>query len=483
MSQKTINFADNPYGKELLDDYLAPLQNNMLTSHSGESRPPYAQQGTKWLDISSTPWLLKMYDGTDDIVLGTVDSSTHLFTPAGLTDVVDYTQITNCITKIPQDIKLELTNGTLTLKAGSKVYKGDGTAVNITSDVSSTNGGTSNGFKLLFTSGTGFGAYLLEQCISSDTSPGAGYQIWFNTSDKIIYKDDSKAGNFEATNWSLPIAVVKTDSSKFTSIDQIFNGFGYIGSTIFALPGVEGLIPNGRNADGSLNNIKFATTSVLTLDNSTISNTNRTLRIDNGTSLDRSYEWYISEDNYFYNVNPNLKLSAVVVAEYSVGDGGRITSFNPKLPIKLADDQEVVHKTGNETIDGVKTFRNRLISIAPNIDTNVIPSSRVYNDFMLTMDKTANNQIGYYGNRQETNGDILSRIGSSRRKKDGSYIHTEISIGTTTDGTVFTRTPTPDLSSNDNNIVNTYWFNRKIQVVSTLPSNPDANVYYFVTNA
>ena len=31
-------------------------------------------------------------------------------------------RITNCITKIPQDIKLELTNGTLTLKAGSKIY-------------------------------------------------------------------------------------------------------------------------------------------------------------------------------------------------------------------------------------------------------------------------------------------------------------------------------------------------------------------------
>ena len=30
---------------------------------------------------------------------------------------LDKTQITNCITKIPQDIKLELNNGTLTLKA------------------------------------------------------------------------------------------------------------------------------------------------------------------------------------------------------------------------------------------------------------------------------------------------------------------------------------------------------------------------------
>ena len=36
-----------------------------------------------------------------------------------------YTHITNCITKIPQDIKLELVDGTLTLKAGSKIYDGN----------------------------------------------------------------------------------------------------------------------------------------------------------------------------------------------------------------------------------------------------------------------------------------------------------------------------------------------------------------------
>jgi hypothetical protein len=36
------------------------------------------------------------------------------------------TQVTNCITEIPQDIKLELANGVLTLKAGSKVYVPNG---------------------------------------------------------------------------------------------------------------------------------------------------------------------------------------------------------------------------------------------------------------------------------------------------------------------------------------------------------------------
>ena len=41
-------------------------------------------------------------------------------------ETVNYKNITNCITEISQDIKVELNNGTLTLKAGSKVYVPNG---------------------------------------------------------------------------------------------------------------------------------------------------------------------------------------------------------------------------------------------------------------------------------------------------------------------------------------------------------------------
>ena len=143
----------------------------------------------------------------------------------------------------------------------------------------------------------------------------------------------------------------------------------------------------------------------------------------------------------------------------------------------------VVHRNGNEEISGYKTFLNNLTYVTPLIDTNVAPSSNVYQDFIITFDKTKNNQIGYFGNRQDANGDIISRIGTSRRKEDGSYVHYEILIGTGIDGSVFTNVPTPLISAKDNNIVNAKWINQKFQVVSTLPSSPNANVFYFVTNA
>lgn len=82
MAQNVVDFSGNPSGSGLMDDYLDKDQQNVLTSNSGIQRPSYAVAGTKWLDTSVTPWLWKMYDGTNDVTLGTVNPSTHLFTPA-----------------------------------------------------------------------------------------------------------------------------------------------------------------------------------------------------------------------------------------------------------------------------------------------------------------------------------------------------------------------------------------------------------------
>lgn len=79
MAQNNIDFSDNPTGAELMDDYLDKELQNILTSNSGIQRPSYAVAGTKWIDISVTPWLLKMYDGTDDVVIGTIDPLKHKF--------------------------------------------------------------------------------------------------------------------------------------------------------------------------------------------------------------------------------------------------------------------------------------------------------------------------------------------------------------------------------------------------------------------
>jgi len=92
MSQTPVDFSGDPSGDELLDDLLTPEQENFLTGHSGTSRPSYAQAGTEWIDTTSNPWIVKRFDGTDDIIVGYINTSTNTYTPAGLIlDKVDAT--------------------------------------------------------------------------------------------------------------------------------------------------------------------------------------------------------------------------------------------------------------------------------------------------------------------------------------------------------------------------------------------------------
>lgn len=257
---------------------------------------------------------------------------------------LDKTQITNCITEIPQDIKLELNNGTLTLKAGSKVYKpngfeGDGVTpkfdvVVVESDVSLSKG-VGDEQVMFFTSGDGNSLfrYTKSAIYSGLSKPSVStqYAAWYDTSvNKIKVTSDTGATWVEQT-WGLPLAWGATTASSVVSVVQIFNGLGYIGSTIFALPNVKGLIPNGRNEDGSLRNIEFTTTRVMI---STVVATKRDLTpivisggalgIGNPYSTPNGYR-YLEDDNILF-VNNQGKAGSCYCGDFSIS-GSKIDFF------------------------------------------------------------------------------------------------------------------------------------------------------------
>ena len=64
---------------------LAGMLNNSRdaaqSSHSGSTRPTYAKAGMPWLDTSVTPWKYYMFDGADDILIGTFNITTNVFSP------------------------------------------------------------------------------------------------------------------------------------------------------------------------------------------------------------------------------------------------------------------------------------------------------------------------------------------------------------------------------------------------------------------
>lgn len=219
-------------------------------------------------------------------------------------------KITNCITEIPQDIKLELNNGVLTLKAGSKVYvpngfEADGTTpkfdeVVVDSDISATPGHSSTEAHFLYArSNNSLFIEQVDQSFSGNTAPtGYTYAKWYDTANNLM-KATSDGGSTWTSGHSLPLCIYHTENSVVKSIDQTFNGFGYIGSTIFVTKGVKGLIPNGRNEDGTLRNIEFITDKLLTR-TMTTENYNAVFAFsDNGISRgDVGYCVYDEKNNY-----------------------------------------------------------------------------------------------------------------------------------------------------------------------------------------
>lgn len=172
--------------------------------------------------------------------------------------------ITNCITAIPQDIKLKLVDGVMTLKAGSKVYKANGESITISGDLVVSQGGTNTGAFAFYRSDNNTIYTLTAANIFSGNTAPASPVITTTWLDTEAY--DVKF--YDGTQWvggvSLPLCRFNNQDGKVTAVGQIFNGFGYIGSTAFILPGVKGLAPYGRNEDGSLKNFEIQFTGVYT---------------------------------------------------------------------------------------------------------------------------------------------------------------------------------------------------------------------------
>ena len=239
-------------------------------------------------------------------------------------NLMNYT--TNRILEIPQDIKLELNNGTLTLKAGSKVYvpngfEADGTTpkfdeVVISSDLTNTT--TANTQLAVTVYYNKLAPFLLSKCFSggtAPTSPTVG-TLWYDTASNKMKVYANSIWN--ERNDCFPIAMLTANGSSYSSIDQIFNGFGYIGSTVFALPGVKVQIPDGRNPDGTCKSVLYTQQNVgvntFAWGSSYTGKYPLLLRQSSATIESTSFNYYFvsnttqlpSNDCYFYDSKTNL---------------------------------------------------------------------------------------------------------------------------------------------------------------------------------
>ena len=244
-------------------------------------------------------------------------------------------KITNCITEIPQDIKLELNNGVLTLKAGSKVYvpngfEADGVTkkfdeVTVENDIT-----YSEAYMVSVACYVVYNQTIKNINILALEDTGFSYD---STNNKVIHS------NLSGNTLSLPISLVHRDTTGIGSLDQTFNGFGYIGSTVFVTKGVKGLIPNGRNEDGTLRNNEVAFDGVKTA-TLTYGNQDYYIGLDkykNIHFLATHITTYLEDENFTLDHVTGIHQPWALVGRMKGDANNAISNFTPKLPFRAVD--------------------------------------------------------------------------------------------------------------------------------------------------
>lgn len=248
-------------------------------------------------------------------------------------------QNTNCLTYTPKNVNLTLSNGTLTLKAGSKVYVPNGKNADgsnkfdeivIESDVVNNDIGNSTTDLFLYSSSSGvISGWPTTICYSGATEPtlSGSWGVWYDTANNVIKMRTDTATSWTPTKMCLPFCKGTWTGSTLTSIDQIFDWCGYIGSTAFVLPGVKGLIPNGFNADGTYKVIEFETKGVLTATRN-ISGANKPLALASNSVFNYITLNYDKDTNFNRDAGGNI-IGYSIVGTWSVDSSGVFTSLTP----------------------------------------------------------------------------------------------------------------------------------------------------------
>ena len=128
--EKTDLARDALYDKvnTMIDEVNTKIDNkDSLPSQTGNAGKFLTTDGTNasWGEVKQIEIKQDLTNPSTD----TVPSTKAVSDESSRITTLMNTKISNCITYIPQDIKLELNNGVLTLKAGSKVYIPKGVGV------------------------------------------------------------------------------------------------------------------------------------------------------------------------------------------------------------------------------------------------------------------------------------------------------------------------------------------------------------------
>lgn len=293
-------------------------------------------------------------------------------------NLVNTGMITNCLLEVPQRIKYELTNGILTIKAGSVVIVPYGLE-DLTGSFPVGSIFLSTKHKVVdtkYNNNTFFiWIELAENITVTEQTTESGVERWMfydfvnknlgsqrnatsnttgnpsNTDGLLCYRTDLNkvllysGANILGQTCSLPLLIVKSNGSYVhENVVQVFNGIGYIGSTVWVDKGVKGLIPNGKNPDGTLNNIEWEQTSLYVRTLSTTDDNYDAIFGLNGAELSRNRDIRIT-----YNPDSNFNLMNGAPWLHTMcgtftQTAGVVSNFKVKKPIQIMDYNDYLKK-------------------------------------------------------------------------------------------------------------------------------------------
>lgn len=215
-------------------------------------------------------------------------------------DLTNTGMITNCITEAPQRVKYTLKDGDLNVHKGTVFILPFGTenkssqypiGSTFESNFKVVDSSYYNGRFYLFleslidinyssTSGSTLD-YLIgyfvkskarynvntRDCLSGTTAPTfEGTNVmWYDTSSNFIKYSKDKGVTWNEVWATLPVLEVSRGSDAlWKKVLNIFNGVGILGSELWLDKGVKGLIGKDYNTDGTLKNIEFTTSTIVT---------------------------------------------------------------------------------------------------------------------------------------------------------------------------------------------------------------------------
>ena len=225
----------------------------------------------------------------------------------------------------------------------------------------------------------------------TETNPDGGNVQYYNTDLNLVkwYADTVDKNSV----LSFPIMRVSANGSTlYSKITAIFNIAGYIGSSLFIRRGLEALIPNGRNANGTLSNVKFTLSNTIVATRYTTGYDDKVMFLfqDGSTadvrasgyliskkfpnSLVNSSVVFVTDENKYYlkSASGNVSEWIGVPVFWYTTDGNstattNVTSISQQLPVSLVkqtdldDLKDYVLPIGHPQITLTNTLRENEI--------------------------------------------------------------------------------------------------------------------------